>query len=186
MEQTVELSVFSMSSRLCGVTVKTRVRGTRWSLNIFQKKWGTKANLWNTFWTTAFRMQDEWARWERLGQWPAFDKSSCPAHMLTGLQGGWIPRSKTTGTMMMEESPWGVLAFTVSPTKTGGLMTMGIRHHCIYICMCISLQKVPYLCLIGKVVFLRCASNGTQGHTPVVHDQEIESVESTGPQELSL
>ena len=79
-----------------------------------------------------------------------------------------------------------VLALTVSPTKTGGLMTMGIRHHCIYICMCISLQKVPDLCLIGKVVFLRCTSNGTQGHTPVVHDQEIESVESTGPQELSL
>ena len=31
------------------------------------KKWGTKANLWNTFWATSFRMQDEWARWERLG-----------------------------------------------------------------------------------------------------------------------
>ena len=65
-------------------------------------------------------------------------------------------------------------------------MTMGIRRRCIYICMCISLQKVPDLGLIGKVVFLRCASNGTQGHAPVVHDQEVESVESTGPQELSL
>ena len=42
MEQTVELSVFSMSSRLCGVTVKTRVRGTRWSLNIFQKSGGQR------------------------------------------------------------------------------------------------------------------------------------------------
>ena len=135
----------------------------------------------------------KWAGGEWLGPRPASGKSSRPMHRspnvkATGFrgwrrQGAWWWRSvhgnETNKVQVVSLYPLcGQVVYWES------MVTVTVYMD---VCWCVLSQKASdHGVIVREVIFPECSGDGPQGHTAAPHDQEIESIESTGPREWAL